>query len=839
MGCGQTPEQSTDSQGTETGTDSETGLETETDTDTDTDTDGPPEPVVVEWDETNLELLLIRGEDVLLRFPSDGIALGEVTELDDDSSYDPFYLEPDRWLAFTNGELLSAANGGVEVRLSYEGGHTALLTITEQAPGRFAATLEPTEGSSGPLAYYRLNPVVDPNEGFYGLGEYFDTPEHRGQVRAMQLEADLELESNYNEAHVPVTFVTGTRGWGMYVASDYPSVFDVAASSSDRVAATFGTGPATDAGLAFYLFAADHPLDLTRHYYDVAGYPRKPAPWAFGPWIWRDENDDQAQVESDLQTIRDLDLATSAYWIDRPYAQAVNTFDFHPEQFPAPQAMIDLAHALGFRMALWHAPYIDADAPEASELRAEAESAGYFPPTTALLVSNWEEPIDLTNPEAYAWWQQQLQAYIAMGIEGFKLDYAEDVTVGIAGGRTKWAFFDGSSERTMHKHYARLYHQVYDDLLTPDSGFLLSRAGAAGDQTRTSVVWPGDLDANMAEHREQVNDGGNSYVAVGGLPAAVVAGLSLGPSGYPLFASDTGGYRHSPPNRETFTRWFEHTTFTPVMQIGTSTNDVAWEPTPENMFDAEMLTWYREYTRLHLRLFPYSWSLFERLFSDGRPLLRALGLAHPELGVHPPDIYLFGDALLLAPVVTPGATSRSVTFPAGKWVHWFTGQVVDAGEDGTSEQIAAPLGTTPAFLRDGQLVPLLRPTIDTMSPVDNPDSADSFATDPGVIYARTFVSAKNAAFTLYDGTRLAASRSEADRQIEVTPGSVFDQGAQVELVAYGAQPPSSVKLGDTELSPQANLDGLADVASGWFHDGTNLHVRVPGGAAAVTVVAGP
>ncbi len=839
LACGQGSEQSTDS-GTsgESTSETETGTDTEidTDTDTDTDTDGEPEPVIVDWDEATHELLLIRSDEVLLRFPSDGIALGEVTELDDDLSYDPYYLEPDRWLAFTDGELLAEQNGGVEVRLSYEGGHTALLTVVEQAEGRFVATLQPTSGSGAALAYYRLQPVVDTSEGFYGLGEYFDTPQHRGKVRAMQLEAGIELESNYNEAHVPVSFVTGTRGWGLYVASDYPATFDVAATANDRVAATVGTGPATGDGLEFYLFAADHPLDVTRHYYDVTGYPRKPAPWALGPWVWRDENDDQAQVESDLQTIRDLDLATSAYWIDRPYAQAVNTFDFQPDQFPTPQAMIDLAHSLGFRMALWHAPYVDADAPEAAQLRAEAEMEGYFPPTTALLVSNWEEPVDFTNPDAYAWWQQNLDNYIAMGIEGFKLDYAEDVTVGIAGARTKWEFFDGSSERTMHKHYARLYHQVYDDLLMPDGGFLLSRAGAAGDQTITSVVWPGDLDANMAQHGEQVVGDGDSYTAVGGLPAAVAAGLSLGPSGYPLFASDTGGYRHSPPNRETFTRWFEHTTFTPVMQVGTSTNDVAWEPTPENMFDAETLDWYREYTRLHLRLFPYSWTLFQRLFDDGRPLLRALGLAHPELGAHPPDIYLFGDALLLAPVVTPGQTSREVVFPPGLWVHWFTGEQVDAGDAGTTQTIAAPLGTTPAFIRDGQLVPLLRPTIDTLAPVDNPDLIDSFATDSGILYARAYVSSKTARFTTYDGAYLEVKKTATGHTISVTAGEVFAHGAQIELLAYGS-PPASVMEGDNPVQQQPSLQALEDAASGWFFDGSQLHVRMAA-TATVTITSG-
>ena len=68
-----------------------------------------------------------------------------------------------------------------------------------------------------------------------------------------------------------------------------------------------------------------------------------------------------------------------------------------------------------------------------------------------------------------------------------------------------------------------------------------------------------------------------------------------------------------------------------------------------------MLDWYRTYARLHLRLFPVRWTYAQRLADDGRPIQRALGLAYPELGVHPTDTYLFGDDLLVAPVVERGA----------------------------------------------------------------------------------------------------------------------------------------------------------------------------------------
>ncbi|MCA9661615.1 MAG: glycoside hydrolase family 31 protein [Myxococcales bacterium] len=820
--------------GTTAGTDSDanTGTDTNTDTDTgtgtDTDGDGVGGPITVDWEPEALALVLARGGVPLLRFPTDGFQLGVVAALGD-STYDPFDTAPESWEVVVGAEPLTQPEAAVAVRLLFSGGARADLVVTEEATGRFAAELTPTAGD-GAIAYLRLRPEVSASEGFYGLGEHFDRPEHRGAVRALQLEADFSIESQNNEAHVPVPLLVGTRGWGLFVESPYASTFDVAAAADDRVEATIGAGAAATDGLRFHLLGADHPLDITRLYYDITGDPVLPAPWALGPWVWRDENDDQAQVEADLQAMRDLDLPTSAIWIDRPYASGVNSFDFEPARFADPKAMIGLAHDLGFRVALWHTPYVDPDDPATADLADGAEALGYFPPTTSLLTSKWGPPLDLTNPEAYTWWQELLgKGYASLGVEGYKLDYAEDVTVGILGARTPWEFADGSTERTMHKLYSRLYHRVYAETLPPEGSFLLCRAATFGGQRYASVIWPGDLEASMRRHREQAD----GYVSVGGLPAALSAGLSLGPSGFPFFASDTGGYRHSPPNRETFTRWFEHTALTPVMQIGTSTNDVAWEPTPDNGFDAEMLGWYREYTRLHIRLFPYLWTHAERLAIDGRPLMRALGLAYPELGVHPPDIYLLGDDLLVAPVISAGATSREVTFPPGSWVDWFSGQVF-AGEQ--TAVVDAPLDKLPLYLRAGGVVPLLRPTIDTLSPVADPATIDSYAADPGLLYPVT-TPGPAGAFELFDGAFIEQEATAEVINLALAPGDTFEQGAVFTVIAAG-DPPLAVHDNGDALAEVADLAALGDADAGWLHlpeRGGSLYIKVGPGGHAIAV----
>ena len=430
-------------------------------------------------------------------FEADGLLLGRVDALDDATNYDPYpmavasdlYDPPPGlvWLAVTAMAFGEHDDASAEVLLRF-GDKRATLTLHADAPGRFSARLVP-DAEGDDVAYFRVRPTVAANEAFYGLGAYLDRVEHRGTVRAMQLELDAELESGYNEAHVPVPLVIGTQGWGLFVECPYPGAFDVAAADETRVDAWFGTGLASVEGLLFHLFSADRPIDVTRKYYDVTGDPVLPGRWALGPWIWRDEISGQAAVEADLQTIRDLDLATTGYWIDRPYANGVNSFDFHSINYPDPQAMIDRMHDLGFRTALWHTPYITEgkeSSPETEALLAHAKANEFYPDPVGVRFNGWGDYIDLTNPDAYAWWQSLIRRYTDMGVEGFKLDYAEDIVPGLMGVRNPWGFSDGSDERTMHSRMKLFYHRVYAETLPADGGFLLCRAGTYGDQSMSA-----------------------------------------------------------------------------------------------------------------------------------------------------------------------------------------------------------------------------------------------------------------------------------------------------------------------------------------------------------------
>jgi len=780
----------------------------------------------------------------LLTMPASAFQIGTVDDIDSGASFDPYWLYVDNrpeppggfeWHDVDRLRVVKSSPSGLVLALDY-GDWTGTLEIKPSGVGNFSMNFA-ARGGGDAVAYLRVRPTVDTTEAFYGLGEWPDNVQHRGTLRAMQIEADLTLESSNNENHVPVPLLIGTRGWGVFAQSTYPGVFDVARTADDQIDIAFGTGLASKHGLQLYLFSAEHPLDILKSYFEVAGYPGLPAEWAYGPLLWRDENTDQAEVLDDIQQIRTRDLATSGIWFDRPYATGVHTFDWNPTKFPSPMTMLSAVRAAGMRYGIWHAPYVaaaDNDQDIAPAQHDYAKEHDFFPPTVGVLVNQWGKPIDFTNPEAYAWWQQNLRIYTeTYGVEGFKLDYGEDIVLGISGARVPWKFADGSDERTMHYGYTMLYHQVYRELLPTEGTFLLTRTGRWGDQTKGPIIWPGDLVADFSKVGDPIMGSGSK--SVGGLPTAMAFGIGLSASGFPFYASDTGGYRRSPPNLETFLRWTQASAVWPAMQVGNSTDDMPWEIAT----DAPSLDIYRRYARLHMRLFPYVWTYAKQMAATGRPIVRPFGLAFPELNQHPSDQYMLGDSLFVAPVITAGATTRELYLPPGAWYDWWTGtKYMGPG----TQTVPADIGTLPLFVAEGGIIPMLRDTIDTLAPATD-SGVDSLVNDSGVLTVRIAPGARKT-LTLFDGSTIATFINEItfDYEPVFPPTPEVPQGfppvVPYELNAPPTEP-TRVLSGSTELTERASYAALVAAVDGWFWDsastGGTLWIKVPGPTNGVTV----
>lgn len=599
------------------------------------------------------------------------------------------------------------------------------------------------------------------DEPLYGTGDSPLRANVAGTVREMSLRIDLMSDSSLNETHVPVPLVMWPRrNAAMFIADDRPGAIDLGKTDPTRVSATF-TLPARGT-FKFYLYTASTPIDLVRQYVGLTTKPAVPPRWAFAPQQWRNAHNATSELLDDAQQMRARAIPGSVMWIDNPWQTAYNSFVIDEVRFAQIDDAITTLTAQGYKVVFWSTPYVGKE-PELAADRADGVSKKYFITNDSDVAFDWPWQngpgylVDFTRDGAKAWWRERIQRVIARGAAGFKLDFGEEVVPDIGGNIIEFRLAGGDNS-THHNRYAEGYHDAYLGAFPPGEGFLITRAGAWGEQHVNTSIWPGDLDSDFSEHGG-IKDG---KIVIGGLPSAIARGLGLSVSGYPFYGSDIGGFKDR-PTTETLLRWAQYAALGTIMQLGGG--GPSHNPWDTAQFAANAADIYKRYADLHMQLNPLLWTLALQAGADGTPVTR------PARFVYDCDcddaMFLLGNDILVAPVVKPGETQREVTLPPGMWVLRQTGAVMAGGSTVT---VAAPLDELPLFFQAGSLVPMFALYADTLLPA-TAGGVTSYA-DPAFGSELRLVFTPGTATALamlHDGTNATANGANA----AITGGSEY------------------------------------------------------------------
>jgi alpha-D-xyloside xylohydrolase len=155
----------------------------------------------------------------------------------------------------------------------------------------------------------------------------------------------------------------------------------------------------------------------------------------------------------------------------------------------------------------------------------------------------------------------------------------------------------------------------------------------------------------------------------------------------------------------------EFAAFSPVMQLHSGVNLGPWDYGPQ------ALDIFRQYSRLHMTLFPYRYAAAQESARTGIPIMRALVLLHQDdrQASQAIDEYYFGPDILVAPLLSP-ATQRSVYLPAGDWINYWTGERLHGQQ---AIVVDAPLDRLPLFVRSGVVIPKIPEDVMTLVPGDS------------------------------------------------------------------------------------------------------------------------
>jgi len=543
------------------------------------------------------------------------------------------------------------------------------------------------------------------DEHFFGLGERFHGADQKGHTLSCwseegslglgeEGEGFIPFPGNWGSTNWPVPFFMSSRGYGFLLATGYRTNYELTSVYPDAFRVEV-EGPTMRA----YVFYGPDPRGILFDYtLLVGGRPPLPPPWVFAPW--NDAVGGESLVRRQVENIRKHRIPSGVIWTE-DWALPMGSFSVNRDYYPNLEDLIDEIHRKGFRFLTYYRPYLIQGTPEFDAgvaggwvIRKPEGDPFVFP-----VVFQKVAQVDFTNDQARAWYQSLLRRGILLGVDGWMLDYGEYTP-------PQARFSDGRDGRELHNLYPVLAQAAVKELLDtelPGGDYVFfCRSGYLGSQSFVGVAWPGDQNT--------------SWEDIDGFPAVIPAGLSLGMSGVALFGPDIAGYHsffNPPADRELFYRWVQLGALTPVMRTHHGRPGGNWTYDT----DEETLDLYREYARLHIRIFPYLYKYAAESRDTGMPIMRHLFLHYPSN----PEVYgldyqyLLGEEFLVAPVIKNHAREREVYLPHGEWFDFWTDKQYQGPGWIT---VPAPLERIPLFVRGGAIIPVLFPGVETLSEVE-------------------------------------------------------------------------------------------------------------------------
>ena len=553
---------------------------------------------------------------------------------------------------------------------------------------------------TGALRHYLQR---DRAERYYGLGDKTGPLNlHGRRLRTLALDS-LGYDPACGDPlykHWPFVLTRAASGqwYGIYYDTLAACTFDLGLEH-DNYHELFRYVEIDDGDLDYYLMAGATPGEVIAQFVRLVGGTALPPRWSAGfaqtAMGLADAPDAQKQLDGFIDRAVAEGVPVSSFHYGSGYSSRGKrryVFTWNASKFPDPRSLNAKFNANGMRLVANIKPCLLDDHPAYEEVKALGgfiHEEGSGEPVIEQFWDGVGAHLDFTSPAAVAWWQKSLKSQV--------LDYGIDTGWN---DNNEYAIMDDDARcrgfgEPMPVHRARALHPLLMTRATyeaqrankPDEPvYTITRGGPPGLQ-RYAQTWSGDNTTSWETLRWNIR-----------------TGLQMSLSGMFNVGHDVGGFAGPVPDPELFLRWVQACSLNPRMVMNSwkadGTVNVPWL---HESVKAEVIA----AIRLRYTLMPYLWNLFERAQSHHEPIIRPTFYNFPddEACFADSDDFMLGDALLVAPVVTQGASSREVYLPHGPaaWLDFHSGKRMIPGQRHTVE---APLHLLPLFAPSGASIPV-------------------------------------------------------------------------------------------------------------------------------------
>ena len=691
------------------------------------------------------------------------------------------------------------------IRIDKNSGKVSLLspggaTVLQEAGG-----IDNSDPSTKSISF--LNPG---NGSFYGGGERGHSLRINGDSLTMYNRQNYGYgkgDPRISQMGISVPYFVSDAGYGVLV-DDYSRGLLTLGADTIRYTSE------TPHDISYYLIVGDPDAPTLRRqtdlYTELTGRQPLPPLWSLGYITSKYGYKTRQEAEEVVDRLKKggypLDgMVLDLYWYG--VEQDMGRLEWNKEKWPDHAAMLKNLKDKGVNMVLISQPYVNKGGAidnynilsEAGMLAKDADGKTHD-------VTTWVGDagmLDVSNPETRGWLWNRLKGLTAEGVAGWWGDLGEPevhpATILHANGQTAEQY---------HNAYGNQWSQlIYEGLRKdfPDQRpLLMMRGGTAGLQRYGVFPWTTDVARSWA-----------------GLQPQITLMLSSGLSGLGYMGSDIGGFAvdpEHPTDPELYVRWLQMGAFSPMLRTHAQE-----QPEPYNYPEMEPIS--KKFIKMRYEWLPYNYTLAFENATTGAPLARPLNFdndaADKKLFANEQTEYMWGDDVLVAPVMERGARQRKVLFPAGEWVNWNNPSLRYKG--GRTAVVKAPLSELPLFVRAGAVIPQYT------RPIENTTQYY-----PEFLTLKYFPSADASESVVFDDNHVSTTSIE-DKAYQLTHIAVKPEGKKTAFRftsegSYEGMPTAkeiTLEMVDCKSTPaEVALDGrgLSRLASatasgeGWRYD---------------------
>jgi alpha-glucosidase len=278
--------------------------------------------------------------------------------------------------------------------------------------------------------------------------------------------------------------------------------------------------------------------------------------------------------------------------------------------------------------------------------------------------------LDFAKPETRTWYWEKLVPAFRAGMSGWWNDEADR---------------DGKNVFNNFQ-FLNMARSLYEGQrgISDERAWSINRNYYLGSARYAYAEWSGDIDTGfqtMAYQRRRM-----------------IATMNLGESAWSM---DGGGF-NGHPTPENYARWIEFAAFVPVFRVHGGNNEKrqpwVYGPVAEGAAKRAM--------RMRYDLMPYIYSNARVTSETGIGIVRPLFWEFPdeERCDEQTNAWMFGDALLVSPIVELGRATHTFYLPRGNWFDYSTGKSVTGGADIALATDATTWQDIPMYVREGSIL---------------------------------------------------------------------------------------------------------------------------------------